>query len=191
MANETVTTETASTPTPRVDTCENIIRTTIAAAKAGQISNHVKTDEKESWEITTSLGKFRVENINRQSKTHREFNKTNLIEIKEDGAERTVNLGDWKKKLFYTLLYCLQEGKVFTKIKQDPEKIKKIAAAIKANPDAWTMTNDSIKGTIGENQIEVIRDRKSFASGKALYRVKLLENGVETLKGSQLMKLWK
>lgn len=190
MSIETTTTETTAPAT--MSTCEHIIRETIASAKAGNITNHVKTDDKESWTINTAIGNYRVENVSRQSKTHREFNKTNFFEIKDDGTERLVNLGEWKKKLFYTLLYCLQDNKVFTKIKQDPAKIKSIAKAIKSNPDAWTMTNDSIKGQIDGTTIEVLRDRKTFeTSGKALYRVKLLENGVETLKGSQLMKLWK
>ena len=51
--------------------------------------------------------------------------------------------------------------------------------------------NGTGKGKIGDKEIQVVRERKSFASGKTLFRVKLIENGVETLKGSQLMKLWK
>ena len=66
-----------------------------------------------------------------------------------------------------------------------------IAKAIKENPANWETTPELIKGKIGDNEIQVIRERKSFNSGKTLFRVKLLENGVETLKGSQLMKLWK
>ena len=88
------------------------------------------------------------------------------------------------------MLYCLQEGKVFHKIEQEPAKVKAIAKAIKENPANWETTPDTIKGKIGDKEIQVVRERKSFASGKTLFRVKLIENGVETLKGSQLMKLW-
>ena len=53
------------------------------------------------------------------------------------------------------------------------------------------MDAESIKGTIDGKTIEVKRDRIEYPSGKSLYRVKLFEDGVQTLKGSQLMKLWK
>jgi hypothetical protein len=50
---------------------------------------------------------------------------------------------------------------------------------------------DHIKGQMNGKSIEVIRDRVTYESGKTLYRVKMLEDGTEVLKGSQLMKLWK
>lgn len=172
-------------------TCETTIRSVIAGAKAGRILNHAKTDSMESWTIGSDVGDYRVEVINRMSKSERTFNKTNFYSVAADGTERKVNLGEWKKKLFYTLLYCLQNDKIFTKNVQDPDKIKSIMTAMKNNPSEWVMSNDSITGTMGDVNVQVIRDRKTFDSGKVLYRVKLLENGVETLKGSQLMKLWK
>jgi hypothetical protein len=171
---------------------EETIRSVIAAAKAGRFSKVANTPEgTNSWTIEAPSGTFMVENINRMSKTAREFNKTNFYKMQDDGTPKAFNLGEWKKKLFYTLLYCLQEGKVFHKIAQDPAKVKSIAKAIKENPANWETTPELIKGKIGDNEIQVVRERKSFASGKTLFRVKLLENGVETLKGSQLMKLWK
>lgn len=174
-------------------TMETVIRGVIAAAKAGHIVNHAKDETKETWEIASEHGTYVVENVNRTSKTQREFNKTNFYRVDaESGVWKVQNLGTWKKKLFYTLLYCLQEGKVFTKIEQDPAKIKTIAKAIKDNPTLWTMTGESIKGTMDGKSIEIIRERKVFeTSGKSLYRVKLFEDGVQTMKGSQLMKLWK
>ena len=173
-------------------TVEETLRSVIAAAKAGRFSKVANTPEgTDSWTIEAPTGTFVVENINRTSKTAREFNKTNFYKVQEDGTTKVFNLGEWKKKLLYTLLYCLQEGKVFHKIDQDPAKVKAIAKAIKENPANWETTPDVIKGKIGDNEIQVVRERKSFASGKTLFRVKLIENGVETLKGSQLMKLWK
>lgn len=172
-------------------TCENIIRSVIAGAKAGRIAKHVKTDAMETWTIGSDVGDYRVEVINRMSKSDRTFNKTNFYSVASDGTERKVNLGEWKKKLFYTLLYCLQTDKIFTKNVQDPDKIKTIMTAMKNDPDHWVMTNDSITGSMDGVSVKVIRDRKTFDSGKVLYRVKLVEDGVETLKGSQLMKLWK
>ena len=183
--------ETTPATTTLMSSVESIIRNTIAAAKAGHVTNHVKDDAHESWDIDVGDVKYRVENINRESKTHREFNKTVFAKVAADGSTTNVNLGEWKKKLFYTLLYTLQAGKVFTKIKQDPAKIKVVAQAMKAQPEAWTMTAESIKGTIDGKAIEVKRDRVTYGSGKSLYRVKMTEDGVEVLKGSQLMKLWK
>ena len=173
-------------------TVEETLRSVITAAKAGRYSKVAGTPEgTSSWTIEAPTGTFVVENINRTSKTSREFNKTNFYKVQEDGTAKVFNLGEWKKKLFYTLLYCLQEGKVFHRIDQDPAKVKAIAKAIKENPANWETTPDTIKGKIGDKEIQVVRERKSFASGKTLFRVKLIENGVETLKGSQLMKLWK
>ena len=171
---------------------EDTIRSVIAAAKAGRFSKVANTPEgTNSWTIEAPTGTFVVENINRTSKTEREFNKTNFYKVQEDGSIKLFNLGEWKKKLFYTLLYCLQEGKVFHKINQDPAKVRAIAKAIKENPANWETTPDLIKGKIDDKEIQVVRERKTFASGKTLFRAKLIENGVETLKGSQLMKLWK
>ena len=102
-------------------TVEETLRSVIAAAKAGRFSKVANTPEgTDSWTIEAPTGTFVVENINRTSKTAREFNKTNFYKVQEDGTTKVFNLGEWKKKLFYTLLYCLQEGKVFHKIDQDP-----------------------------------------------------------------------
>lgn len=180
MAEETVT------------TVESTLRGVIAAAKAGRFSRVANTPEgTSSWTIDSPDGTFVVENINRTSKTAREFNKTNFYKVQDDGSVKVFNLGSWKKKLFYTLLYCLQDGKVFHKIDQDPAKVRVIAKAIKENPASWETTADFIKGKIDGKEIKVVRERKTFDSGKTLFRVKLYEDGVETLKGSQLMKLWK
>ena len=106
---------------------EETIRSVIAAAKAGHFSKVANTPEgTDSWSIEAPSGTFVVENINRTSKTAREFNKTNFYKVQEDGTIKVFNLGEWKKKLFYTLLYCLQEGKVFHKIDQDPAKVKEL-----------------------------------------------------------------
>lgn len=173
-------------------TVEQTLRSVIAAAKAGHFSKVESTPEGVvAWNIESPVGTFVVENINRMSKTSREFNKTNFYKIQEDGTPKVFNLGEWKKKLFYTLLYCLQDGKVFHKIDQDPAKVRQIARAIKENPGNWETTPDLIKGKIDDKEIKVVRERKTFDSGKTLFRAKLFENGVETLKGSQLMKLWK
>lgn len=170
---------------------EQLIRTVVNAAKNGGITAHNKTEEAESWIIATENAKYKVEKVNRMAKTQRKFDKTNFYEIKEDGTTKVVNLGQWKKKLFYTLLYNLTNDKVFHKIDADPAKIREIANAIKTNPSCWTMDAESIKGMIDGKTIEVKRDRIEYPSGKSLYRVKLFEDGVQTLKGSQLMKLWK
>lgn len=175
-----------------VNTCEATIKSIVSAAKSGHVTNHEKTDEMETWTIQTDTDMYMVENISRKSKTGRDFNKTNLKKFMViDNCWKTVNLGDWKKKLFYTLLYCLQENKLFTKIKKDPALVSTVAQAIKNNREAWDITMDRIKGQIDGKDIEVIRERKTYESGKTLYRVKMLENGAEVLKGSQLMKLWK
>lgn len=170
---------------------EETLNDIITSAKAGKITNHIKTNETESWIIQGSEEKFRVEISCRTSKTNREFNKNNIFKINPDGTEKQFNLGEWKKKKFYTLVYNLQDGKIFNKIKQDPILIKKISEAIKYDPERWTRTDSNITGTLDGNQYVINRDRKLFDSGKVLYRCNCLQNGQEILKGSQLMKLWK
>ena len=84
-----------------VPTCEATIKSIVTAAKSGHVTAHEKTDEKETWTIQTDTNTYMVENISRKSRTGRDFNKTNLKQL--NGEEwKTVNLGDWKKKLFYT-----------------------------------------------------------------------------------------
>lgn len=173
-----------------VPTCESTIKSIVAAAKSGHVTAHEKTDEKETWTIQTETDTYLVENISRKSKTGRDFNKTNLKKLTGD-EWKTVNLGDWKKKLFYTLLYCLQKNKLFTKIKKDPAMVLIVSQAIKNHRDMWEITMDRIKGQIDGKNIEVVRERKTYESGKTLYRVTMFADGVEVLKGSQLMKLWK
>lgn len=173
-----------------VPTCEAIIKSIVTAAKTGHVIGHETTDAHETWTIQVGDDTYMVENISRKSKTGRDFNKTNLKQLNGD-TWKTVNLGDWKKKLFYTLLYCLQENKLFTKIKKDPALVSSVAQAIKNNRGEWDITMDHIKGQMNGKSIEVIRDRVTYESGKTLYRVKMLEDGTEVLKGSQLMKLWK
>lgn len=180
-----------SEPTRQKEQMEELICNVIASAKAGNISDHRKNSVSESWVITTGQDKYLVENVSRQSKTQRSFNKTNFYKIDTDGSLKTVNLGKWKKRKFYTLLYCLMDNKVFHKIDADPAKIRAIATEIKQHPDQWNITADSIKGKIGDMSIEVKRQSVRYPSGKCLYRASLYENGEQVLKGSQLMKLWK
>lgn len=172
-------------------TAEETIKGIIASAKAGNVSDHVSADGKESWKITMGGETYRVEVADRQSKHGKAFNKNNLYRLNEDGSEKTVNLGSWKKKLFYTLVYCLQEGKIFHKIEQDPTKVRAIAKDMKANPANYTKTETEIKGTYNGKPIVVSRVKKTFPSGKSLYRVTLSECGITTMKGSQLMPLFK
>lgn len=173
-------------------TCEEIIKQVITAVKSNGITEHVKDELHESWTVKTeNAGTYKINIRNRTSKTQREFNKAEFLKVNDDGSERVFNLGEWKKKQFYTLVYCLKDNKVFNKITMDPSKVKLIAEAIKHNPNNWERTESYIKGTMDNVQYEIKRERKEFNSGKILYRVKLFENGVESLKGSQLMKLWR
>lgn len=171
-------------------TAEETIKGIIASAKAGKVSDHVVNDGKESWNISFGGDTYKVEVTSRQSKGGREFNVNNLYQV--NGAEcKTVNLGQWKKKLFYTLVYCLREGKVFHKIEQDPAKVRAIAKDMKNNPGNYVKDADTIKGTFAGRPIVVNRVKKTFKSGKSLYRVTLSECGIVTMKGSQLMSLFK
>lgn len=173
-------------------TVEETMNDIIASAKAGRITNHITDDTHKEWTIQGTENSFRIVIANRTSTTNREFNKNNIYRIAEDGTERILNLGEWKKKKFYTLVYALEDGKVFTKIKPNPEFVKQIADHIKHNPANWNRTNDEIVGTIEGNSYRIIRERKTFDSGKILCRCKCYKNGELTdIKGSQLMKLWR
>lgn len=175
-------------------TAEETIKGIIASAKAGNVTDHTTADGKESWKITMGSDTYRVEVADRQSKKGKAFNKNNLYRLEVDGEtvkEKTVNLGQWKKKLFYTLVYCLRDGKVFQKIAQDPAKVRAIAKDMKANPDNYVKTETEIKGTYNGKPIVVSRVKKTFTTGKTLYRVTLSECGIVTMKGSQLQPLFK
>lgn len=173
-------------------TVEETMNDIIASAKNGNVLNHIKDAEHESWTIQGTESKFRIEIVNRTSTTDREFNKNNIFKVDMDGTEHRFNLGDWKKKKFYTLVYNLKADKVFKKIVPNPELIKTIADAIKHNPNAWNRTNTEINGSIEGTNYKIVRERKEFPGGKILYRCTCYENGVLTgTKGSQLMKLWR
>lgn len=173
-------------------TVEETMNDIIASAKAGNISNHIKDETHEEWTIRGTEQKFRVVIEYRTSTTNREFNKQFIYKVAEDGTQTKFNLGDWKKKKFYTLMYALQDGKVFRKIVPNPELVKQISDAIKHNPTGWTRTNDEINGSIGNDSYRVVRVRKEFDFGKILCRCTCYKNGELTeTKGSQLMKLWR
>lgn len=175
-------------------TAEETIKGIIASAKAGNVSDHTCQDGTESWTITMDGQKYQVEVSDRQSKKGRTFNKNNLYLLEQEGEsvkKKVVNLGQWKKKLFYTLVYCLQDGKVFHKIEQDPAKVKSIIKDMKANPANYVKSETEIKGTFNGKPIVVKREKKTFNSGKSLYRVTLSECGIVTMKGSQLQPLFK
>lgn len=180
-----------SEPVQGREQMEELICSVIASAKAGNVSDHRKNSVSESWVITNGPDKYLVENVSRRAKTDRAFNKANFYKINPDGSLRCVNLGKWKKKKFYTLLYCLMKDKVFHKIDTDPVKVRTIAAEIKSHPENWNVTSESIKGSLDGKTVEVKRRRVQYPSGKCLYRAGLFENGELILKGSQLMKLWK
>lgn len=171
-------------------TAEDTIKGIIASAKAGNVSDHVVVDGKESWKIPFKGQTYKVVVTDKQAKTGKAFNKNELFVCGDDG-EKVVNLGDWKKKLFYTLVYNLREGKVFKKIDQDPKKVRAIREDMKKNPGNYTFTDTSITGTWNGKPIAVNKVAKTYKSGKTLNRITLTECGVVTLKGSQLQHLFK
>lgn len=172
---------------------EETIKGLIASAKAGNVTDHVCADGKESWKIPFNGKNFRVEVIDRLSKKGegKSFNKTNLYLINDDGKESVYNLGQWKKKLFYTLMYNLRAGKIFHKIEQDPVKVMAIKKDMKENPSNYVKNENMITGSYNGKQIVVNRSKKSYPSGKTQYKVTLTECGVVTLRGSQLNRLFK
>ena len=172
-------------------TAEETIKGIIASAKAGNVSDHTFKDGIESWKISLGSDTYRVDVTDRQAKTGKAFNKNNLVLLQADGKEKTINLGEWKKKLFYTLVYCLRGNKVFHKIDQDPKKVRAIIKDMKDNPSNYIKTDTTIKGTWNGKPIVVNREKKTFASGRTLYRVTMTECGIVTMKGSQLQPLFK
>lgn len=112
---------------------EETIRGLIQAAKENA-PEHQTVDGIESWKITMDGEVYKVSVVDRKAKTGRAFNCHGLVKILPDGTEETVNLGAWKKKLFYTLTYNLQQGKVFKKNEQNPTKVKAIVKDMKENP---------------------------------------------------------
>lgn len=170
---------------------ENTIKGIIAEAKKGHVADHQTDGAVESWKIPFKGNTYRVVVTDKQAKTGRAFNKNDLFVLADDGSEKVVNLGEWKKKLFYTLVYALRKGKVFHKIDQDPAKVKAIRADMIKNPGNYVKGEDEITGTYNGKNITVTRTKKAYKSGKTLCRITLSECGVVTLKGSQLQPLFK
>lgn len=169
---------------------EETIRGLIQAAKENA-PEHQTVDGIESWKITMDGEVYKVSVADRKAKTGRAFNCHGLVKILPDGTEETVNLGAWKKKLFYTLAYNLQQGKVFKKNEQNPGKVKAIVKDMKENPANYTKSEDLIQGTFNGKPITVSRTKKTYKSGKSMYRITMSECGIVTLKGSQLQPLFK
>lgn len=171
-------------------TAEETIKGIIAAAKQGHVTDHVTDGTVESWKIPFAGNVYKVVVTDKTSKTGKAFNKNELF-VCSPAGDKVVNLGDWKKKLFYTLVYSLRAGKVFRKITQDPVKVKEIRDDMKANPGNYVRTEDRITGTFRGKPIVVSKVKKTYDSGKTLSRITLAECGVVTLKGSQLQPLFK
>lgn len=170
---------------------EDTIKGIIAEAKKGNVTDHQSDGTLESWKIPFNGSTYRVVVTDKKAKTGKAFNKNDLLVVGEDGSEKVVNLGEWKKKLFYTLVYALRKGKVFHKIDQDPAKVKAIKADMIANPGNYVKGEDEITGIFNGTSIKVTRTKKAYKSGKTLCRITLAEHGVVSLKGSQLQPLFK
>lgn len=170
---------------------EDTIKGIIAEAKKGNVMDHKTDGALESWKIPFNGATYRVVVTDKKAKTGKAFNKNDLLVVGEDGKDKVVNLGEWKKKLFYTLVYALRKGKVFHKIDKDPAKVKAIKADMVANPGNYVKGENEITGTFAGKAIKVTRCQKKYKSGKTLSRITLAECGVVTLKGSQLQPLFK
>ena len=107
---------------------EETIKGIIAEAKKGNVTDHQTDGAFESWKIPFNGATYRVVVTDKKAKTGKAFNKNDLLVVGEDGKDKVVNLGEWKKKLFYTLVYALRKGKVFHKIDKDPAKVASEAA---------------------------------------------------------------
>ena len=170
---------------------EDTIKGIIAEAKKGNVTDHQVDGKVESWKIPFAGSTYRVVVTDKTARSGKAFNKNDLFVVDKDGNDKVVNLGDWKKKLFYTLVYALRKGKVFHKIEQNPDKVKAIKADMAANPGNYVLDGDTITGTFDGKAIAIVRAKKKYKSGKVLSRITLTECGVVTLKGAQLQPLFK
>lgn len=172
---------------------EQLAKNIIASVKAGFISNHSKSPEKESWTITNvnDNNKGGIYILNIINSTNKSGNPYNHHEIIRASTNKPVNFGPFKKKLLYTLAYNLQSNNIFKKIKQDPSSVKSILHNIKNFPNNWSLSNNSISGHINNDSFSITRTPHLMKSGKTFYKISATKNGIPFLNGSQLMILFK
>ena len=154
-----------------INPVESLARNIVASIKAGNTSNHTKSDTSETWNITNvddggKSGLYRLEITNGVNKSG-------------------------KKQFIYTIAYNLQSNKVFKKIKQDNNAIKAIAKDMKKNPDNYTKNGDTISGTFNNSKLVINREAHLMKNGKTMYRITATLNDEDYLKGSQLAILYK
>lgn len=180
-----------------INPVESLARNIVASIKAGNTSNHTKSDTSESWNITNvddggKSGLYRLEITNGVNKSGKKYCHHILYRVNPtDKTEKPVNLGIYKKKFIYTIAYNLQSNKVFKKIKQDNNTIKAIAKDMKKNPDNYTKNGDTISGTFNNSKLIINREAHLMKNGKTMYRITATLNDEDYLKGSQLAVLYK
>ena len=175
---------------------EVLARGLVSAAKSGNAVQTVSQDGTKSFDLTNvddagKGGSYRIVITSGLNKSGKKYSHHALFRVNPDGSLKNVNLGKFKKKLFYTLSYNLEAGKVFSKIKQDPSAIKDIAKSMKSSPSDWKQEGDTICGKMGAASICITRTAQLMSNGKTMYRVSATKDGMPFLKGSQLMPLYK
>ena len=182
-----------STVNPAPTGVEALAKNLVKAVKSGNVSNHTKDNDTESWIINDveddgKGGQYKMEIIQGLNKSGKKYCKHTVYRV---STGKPVNFGIYKKKVLYTLAHNLESGKVFKKIKQDPATVKAIAKDMKQNADNWTQSGDTIVGTMGQDKISITREAHLMKNGKTMYKVTATKNDSEFLSGSQLMILFK
>jgi len=183
----------APTPTTGMTSIELLAKNLVKSVKAGNVSNHIKDNDTESWIISNveddnKGGEYKMEIVQGLNKSGKKYCKHTVYRV---STGKPVNFGIYKKKVLYTLAYNLESGKVFKKIKQDPASVKAIAKDMKTNADNWKQDGNTIIGTMGNDKINITREAHLIKNGKTMYKITATKNNEEFLSGSQLMILFK
>lgn len=125
-------------------------------------------------------------------KGKRPSHKRDLYRIDDNGTERLIQFGNFKKKYLYTLMGMVVAGKPTkaTKMVVDKELTSKIADAIRANRKGFTLADGVLSGNVnGVGTVRMVETKKTLRNGKTQLVRQLFVDDALKLEGGQLGKI--
>lgn len=164
------------------------------------VRTHFDCVEKKDGKVylrKVDLGKgpvdYRVELLASAAKEGKRANqKRNLYRITSEGKELLVQFGTFKKKYLYPLMNMVIAGKLpkSGKMVVDAELTKKIAAAIRADRNAFTLDKGVLAGRVKDvGAIRMVETKRTLKTGKTQLDRQLFIDGVLKLEGGQLGRI--
>lgn len=122
----------------------------------------------------------------------RPSHKRELYRIDENGTERLIQFGSFKKKYLYTLMGMVVAGRPTKSVKMvvDKELTGKIADAIRANRKGFTLADGVLSGNVkGVGTVRMVETKKTLRNGKTQLVRQLFVDDALKLEGGQLGKI--